>query len=196
MNRWARAAHRSILLARSKALDRPILVEWSFNARCNLTCPFCRGYASTELDATNALQLAAQIAALAPWRVILEGGEPFLRGDLPEVIRVLAEAGIPTTIFTNGTAVRFDWLARLGSASVDVAVSVDAEEPALYRTLRPGADQQSVWRNIRQLGDAGTLSGVVITASKLTSSTALAPAAFRRPQSSQSSRVPSTASSV
>lgn len=148
-------------------MERPLLIDWSFTARCNLTCPFCRGYASTELDATNALQLAAQIAALEPGRVILEGGEPFLRGDLPEVIRVLTEAGIPTTIFTNGTAVRFDWLDRLGSASVDVAVSVDAEEPALYQTLRPGADQQSVWRNIHQLGDAGKLSGVVITASKL-----------------------------
>lgn len=148
-------------------MERPLLIDWSFTSRCNLTCPFCRGYAASELSTPQVLRLAAEMVALGPPRVIIEGGEPFLRPDLPQVIGTLNDGGIATTIFTNGTAVRFDWLTRVDRALVDVAVSVDADEPVLYQRLRPGADQDTVWRAVQHLGDAGLLSGVVVTASRL-----------------------------
>mgnify|MGYP005854419959 CR=1 FL=1 len=148
-------------------LPRPLLVDWSFTSRCNLACPFCRGYSRHELDRERTLALAGEIAALRPERVIIEGGEPFLRAELPEVAATIAAAGIPVTIFSNGTAVRFDWLAELQGLPVDVAVSIDADDEAAYRRARPGADLAAVWHGVRGLRQAGALSGVVITASAL-----------------------------
>lgn len=148
-------------------MERPLLVDWSFTSRCNLTCPFCRGYARSELGRERTLALAAEIAALRPERVIIEGGEPFLRAELPDVAAVIGAAGIPVTIFTNGTSVRFAWLARLRGLPVDVAVSIDADDEATYRQARPGAELAAVWATVARLRESGNLAGVVITASAL-----------------------------
>ncbi len=148
-------------------MERPLLIDWSFTSRCNLACPFCRGYATVELDRQRTVILAAEITALRPERVMVEGGEPFLRAELPEVAELIAGAGIPLTIFSNGTAVRFEWLARLRNLPVDVAVSIDADDESVYRQVRPGADLATVWQTVHRLQESGSLSGIIITASAL-----------------------------
>ena len=79
--------------------------------RCNLRCKFCY----SEGDDRNLLpdpsvehlaRAIGMLASLGAERLVISGGEPFLRDDLPDIARVAATAGIEEiVVLTNGLLV-------------------------------------------------------------------------------------------
>jgi MoaA/NifB/PqqE/SkfB family radical SAM enzyme len=104
---------------------RPIWCSWQVTPRCESTCAFCDHRAEAQdalpdLDTCRAVvrELSSQGALL----VSLSGGEPFLRGDLPELVGLLAASHFPL-LTTDGCLVsparaRAVWEAGLEAASV------------------------------------------------------------------------------
>jgi len=72
--------------------------------------------------------------------VFLQGGEPLLRRDLPEIVEDLEEIGFFITLITNGTKLTQLLLARLARHRVTISVSLDTLDRERYRQIR-GADQ-------------------------------------------------------
>lgn len=112
--------------------------------RCNLTCAGCYSLdehrnrlADAPLpDIKHALEALAEAGAM---QVIVSGGEPFLRDDLPEIVEHAKRAcGIGSvTVLSNGTRMTEDALERLAPNADCVSVSFDgcsASAPAFIRS--------------------------------------------------------------
>jgi organic radical activating enzyme len=71
-------------------------------SRCNTKCRFC--YYPTTRDNTGDPSIWELLmeSAMSPYGVVLTGGEPTMRPDLPEVIRQIRLIGKRVAMFTNG----------------------------------------------------------------------------------------------
>ena len=71
--------------------DAPVYVQFYITARCNLTCQQCNIiYANSdvrECTLEEIKRMADNFAQMGVAMVLLTGGEPFTRQDLPEIIR-------------------------------------------------------------------------------------------------------------
>src|SRR6478672_9110316 len=86
----------------------PIYVQFYITARCNLTCKQCNIiYANSDVrEATldEIKHMADNFAKMGVAMVLLTGGEPFTRQDLPDIIREFESRGIHVRMQTNGLA--------------------------------------------------------------------------------------------
>jgi radical SAM protein with 4Fe4S-binding SPASM domain len=119
-----------------------------------------------DLPTERAQTLVAEIAQLKPGWVIVEGGEPFLRPDILEIIGLMREHQLNVHLITNGT--RFDQglvepLQRLG---VKVMVSIDGATPATYEAIRQGARFEETVASARRYAQAGLLEAINFTTLK------------------------------
>src|SRR5882762_3916296 len=76
------------------------------NFDCNLRCDYCcvRSSPTTprrELGLERVQRIAREAAELAVKEIFVTGGEPFLLGDIDEILLVCGAAA-PTTVLTNG----------------------------------------------------------------------------------------------
>ena len=84
--------------------------------------------------------------------VLLIGGEPFVRRDLPEIVRAFTEVGIHVRLQTNGLATKQALEACIANGAKDISISLDS--------LRPGKqDNHKRWLR-QKLGEGHPLHGV------------------------------------
>ncbi len=131
------------------SVPAPHLISWNLTRRCNLACAHCyldavqRGQARDDVDSDAAREVIAQIAPLAPGAMlVLTGGEPLMRRDLPELIRAAAASGLAPVVGTNGTLLDPRRAAALRAAgALGVGVSLDSATAGFHDRLRgqPGA---------------------------------------------------------
>ncbi len=131
--------------------------------RCNMNCPLC--YASAGGDAPDPdrdaveRQLAALMAAAGPANVQLSGGEPTLRGDLPEIIRRAHAMGFPfVQVNSNGLRLAREqgYARRLKEAGLNlVYLQWDSLRDEVYHVLRGGPYLEDKERAVRNCVEAG-----------------------------------------
>jgi Fe-coproporphyrin III synthase len=153
----------------SSAADRRPVVVWSVTRACNLACRHCYATAKRrpgpdELTETETRELLDDLSAYGVPAVLVSGGEPLVRADLPDLIAYGVERGLRFTLSTNGTLIDAN-MARVlaGVGIVYVGVSLDGPKQ-LHDRLRcqPGAWCGSV-AALYNLGDAGVRRGVRFT---------------------------------
>ncbi|HHL39070.1 MAG TPA: radical SAM protein [Deltaproteobacteria bacterium] len=122
----------------------PFLISWNITRRCNLRCGHCYLDAdelggADPVDTVRALGFVDEIADLTPGgaMLILTGGEPLLREDLPEISSHAAARGLVVVVGTNGTLLDDRSVAMLRDGGVaGVGISVDSASPAVHDRLR------------------------------------------------------------
>ena len=130
---------------------RPRYLRLSITARCNLSCMYCRpkgngadtGY-SDELTPEQLQAIVRAAVAEGVTKVRLTGGEPLLRDDLEEAVRLTsAVPGVgETTLTTNGIGLA-ERAHALKDAGLDrVNVSLDTLKPERFRQIS-GADHHA-----------------------------------------------------
>lgn len=113
--------------------DAPVYVQFYVTARCNLTCEQCNIiYANSdvrECTIDEIKRIADNFADMGVAIVLLTGGEPFARKDLPEIIYAFESRGVHVRMQTNGFASE-DQIARAVEAGgKDISISLDSLEP-------------------------------------------------------------------
>jgi len=112
--------------------------------RCNLKCHFCglwRNADNHELYLENYVTVANILKQLGIARVVITGGEPFLRQDLVEIISIFSRSGFSTTLLTNGTLTTTSKLERLKAAGLnDIGISLDTLNPEIQNSICGGKD--------------------------------------------------------
>jgi MoaA/NifB/PqqE/SkfB family radical SAM enzyme len=113
-------------------LRRPFSLLVQVTNRCNMRCSFCDFWPNAaakkdELTASDYERVAEELAGLGCFAVSIEGGEPFVRPDLVEIVRAFSKKHV-TMLFTNGWYVtpenaRELWNAGLAHASVSIDYS-------------------------------------------------------------------------
>lgn len=115
--------------------NSPVYVQFYVTARCNLTCEQCNIiYANSdvrECSLDEIKQIADNFASMGVAIVLLTGGEPFARKDLPQIIYAFESRGVHVRMQTNGYASE-DQIARAVEAGgKDISISLDSLNPIL-----------------------------------------------------------------
>ena len=131
----------------SRFLGRPFYARFHVSYRCNYRCGMCSVHtqadAFPELEPARIAVVAERLRALGARHIVLTGGEPFLRRDLPEIVALFARRGFSVRIQTNGgpQVTRAALAAVAAAGARDLSVSVDtldagAPGPHLRRPRR------------------------------------------------------------
>jgi pyrroloquinoline quinone biosynthesis protein E len=113
-----------------------LLAELTY--RCPLHCPYCSNpteFSSTEgeLATFEWRRVLGEAGDLGVLHVHFSGGEPLLRPDLPEMVRLARAAGLYTNLLTSGiglTPARGERLRNAGLDSVQISFQADEAEAA------------------------------------------------------------------
>jgi SynChlorMet cassette radical SAM/SPASM protein ScmE len=121
----------------------PRSLDLEITSRCNLRCAYCYYFdnpdvAYADLPTGEWLKFLDELGRLAVMRVTLQGGEPFARGDLTEIIRGVVGNRMRYSILTNGTLVTDETAAFIAhSGRCDfVQVSIDGSRAAIHDKTR------------------------------------------------------------
>lgn len=109
--------------------NAPVYVQFYITARCNLTCEQCNIiYANSDVrEATldEIKRIADNFAEMGVAIVLLTGGEPFARKDLPEIIRAFESRGVHVRMQTNGYATEEQIIQAIEAGGKDISISLD-----------------------------------------------------------------------
>lgn len=115
--------------------DQPVYVQFYVTARCNLACEQCNIiYANSdvsEISLEGVKKIAENLEKIGVSIVLLTGGEPFIRKDLPEIVREFASRGIHVRIQTNGLASESALTAARDAGAHDISISLDSIHPGV-----------------------------------------------------------------
>lgn len=95
-----------ILASKATGRYRPLQMQISLTNQCNLKCSYCYAmYPEREhkdLDTADLKKLITEMAEAGTKRINLVGGEPLLRKDIGEIIRLVKSLGMQCAMTTNG----------------------------------------------------------------------------------------------
>ncbi len=132
-----------LTLARAALFQNaPVYVQFYVTARCNLTCQQCNIiYANSdvrECTLDDVQRIADNFSRLGVAIVLLTGGEPFVRQDLPEIIRAFSSRGIHVRMQTNGLATEERIQAAIAAGGRDISISLDSLWPGNQEDINGG----------------------------------------------------------
>ena len=128
----------------SRFLGRPFYARFHVTYRCNYRCGMCgvhgREGEYPELPLKDIATVAERVRWLGARHVVLTGGEPFLRRDLPQIVAEFSRRGFSVRIQTNGgPQVTREALAAVAAAGAqDISVSVDTLDVELQDEICRG----------------------------------------------------------
>ncbi len=120
---------------------KPVWCMWQVTYRCNFRCSFCNYWQlasdrSRELTPELFEAGARNLKKIGTMMISLAGGEPTLREDLPEIVRVLSRHHF-VFVTTNGWLVTPEKAKALFDAGIyGVSVSVDFADPKKHDERR------------------------------------------------------------
>lgn len=147
------AGGRTLLVRRGRTPDPALTLGadrmpgarlWIYtNFHCNLACDYCcvassPKAAKRELGAELISRLAVQAADWGVRELYLTGGEPFLLGDITQIVGSCA-AALPTTLLTNGMLFRGNGLRALQAmprTGFALQISVDSATAEIHDSHR------------------------------------------------------------
>jgi cyclic pyranopterin phosphate synthase len=145
--------------------ERPITyLRISVTDRCSLRCLYCVPAEGAPHRPKRALLTAGQIAdaaraavGLGVRKIRLTGGEPLMRRDIVDIVRVLAAIdGLEHLAMTTNAVLLSPLAAKLREAGLgSVNVSLCALDPARYRELTRVGDFHEALAGLRAALDAG-----------------------------------------
>ncbi|HSS64485.1 MAG TPA: radical SAM protein [Gammaproteobacteria bacterium] len=147
---------------RIDGLKAPLLVSWQITRDCDLCCLHCCTESAPgkplpdELSASEAIEIAHDIARSEVPYAMLCGGEPLTVPYFFELAETLGQAGVQLKLETNGQL--FDEsvaerLARLPIRSVQISLDGDSQE--IYARQRPGGSLEKAHAACRAVRAAG-----------------------------------------
>jgi len=141
---WLWRAFRLLPVARGATgmgcIGFPTHPVWEITNRCNFRCSHCHTGESQLKEPTTkeAKEIISQISKIKEFKMlVITGGEPLLREDLPEIILTSKKAGLPVVIATNGSLLTLERAQELKKAGVvGIALGIDGATSEIHEGLR------------------------------------------------------------
>jgi len=143
----------------------PTAVTFAVTARCPCTCYHCsadRRPRDGELSTSEVKHAVDQCVDLMVGSIVLTGGEPMARDDLPELVSHIAMREATPQIFTSGYYLDRDSARVLKEAGLEVAfISLDSPDGAVHDKGRgvPGLFDRAC-QGLRAAGEEGISTGI------------------------------------
>lgn len=139
-----------------------LTIDLELSRRCNLRCIYCYSNGGEaleqELSFGEICGLIDQAIDLGIKRVsIVGGGEPLIYPDFFRIAGYLKEKGMPTVVFTNGTAITEEVAVRLSEFELAVVVKLNSFDNEIQDYLAGGikGTLKKIIQGIQNLLDAG-----------------------------------------
>lgn len=128
--------NKTIFLALKSVITRrnPFYVQFALSKYCNLNCKMCQAVESRkddqELGLNEIEELAGILSKIGAVFLILTGGEPLLREDLVEIVKIFTMKGISVRLQTNGIGIYAEKIKLLVKAGLkNVTISLESLFP-------------------------------------------------------------------
>ena len=153
---------------------RPVIV-WNVTRRCNLKCVHCYAHAKdipfdNELSTLEGKNLIDDLARFGVPVLLLSGGEPLIRKDLPELAAYAVKKGMRAVISTNGTLITQEIARTLKNIGLSyVGISIDGMEEINDRFRGVKGAFKAALDGIENCKSAGIKVGLRFTINRLNS---------------------------
>ena len=150
---------------------RPVVV-WNITRRCNLKCIHCYAQAKdqafdNELTTDEGKNLIDDLSQYKVPVLLLSGGEPTIREDLPDLAAYAIEKGMRAVISTNGTLITQQMARVLKDIGLSyVGISLDGMEKIHDRFRGVKGAFRAALEGIKNCQDAGIKVGLRFTINK------------------------------
>ena len=142
----------------SKVMCTPRSLDIEITARCNLRCHYCYFFNNSaieyrDLPTIEWLAFFEELGSLGVMNVILAGGEPFIREDLPLLLEGIVRNRMRFSFLSNGAMIDDEiaaFIARTGRCDY-VQVSVDGSCAQVHDSCRGNGSFEGAIRGIRTL---------------------------------------------
>jgi len=125
--------------------NAPVYVQFYITARCNLTCEQCNIiYTNSdvrECTLDEIKKIADNFAKMGVAIVLLTGGEPFARKDLPDIIYAFESRGVHVRMQTNGFASEEQIIKCIEAGGKDISISLDSLQPGRQDKINGGFNE-------------------------------------------------------
>ena len=153
-----------------RLMRTPKKMNISITKRCNLRCRDCyhfdsAGDAGDDLSAQEWICFFEELNRCAVTEVTLAGGEPFIRGDLKEIIGGIVSNRMRFTILSNGTLIDDEMAAFLASTGRCnfVQISIDGSMPESHDAMRGKGSFVKALEGLMTLRRNGVRAAVRVT---------------------------------
>jgi SynChlorMet cassette radical SAM/SPASM protein ScmE len=153
-----------------RLMRTPKKVDIAITNRCNLRCRYCYHFESAgdvegDLSTAAWLQFFEELNRCAVTEVTLAGGEPFIRGDLKEIISGIVRNRMRFQILSNGTLIDDEMAAFLASTKRCnyVQVSIDGSMPGTHDVMRGKGSFAKALQGLMTLRRHGVHAAVRVT---------------------------------
>ena len=154
----------------STVMRTPRSLDIEITSKCNLRCRYCYFFDNShvpyeDLPTQEWLQFFDELGACSVMRVTLQGGEPFLRPDLRELISGIVANRMRFSILSNGTLIESaiaSFIAGTGRCDM-VQVSIDGSQPATHDAGRGAGAFDKAVKGLKALQQAGVRVGARVT---------------------------------
>lgn len=130
----------------------PYYIQYYITGRCNLMCRQCNIVETNsripEMDLAHIRRTADNLKKIGAGIVLLTGGEPFIRPDLPDIVDIFVSRGMDVRLQTAGTrfATEEKLRACYDAGARDINVSLDSLDFAKFDYINavPGSAQNAI----------------------------------------------------
>ncbi len=151
-------------------MKTPRSVDLLITGRCNLRCKYCSHFTSgadveEDLPTEEWLRFFQVLNRAMVMDVCLQGGEPFVREDIKELIEGIVRNGMRFTILSNGTLITDDmakFLASTGRCNY-VQVSIDGSVAETHDVCRGAGNFDLAVNGLKLLRKHGVSAAVRVT---------------------------------
>lgn len=149
-------------------LSSPVTVFLNITNACNLRCVYCSADSGVpspeELSPDELHGLIDEMVGLKVCKVIVTGGEPFVRTDIFDLLDHMLEGGLVVSILSNGTMIRPRVAQRLVARRLtDISISLDGITPAVHDLTRGEGAFERTLAGVRTLLDHGVKPVILVT---------------------------------
>lgn len=161
------------LTADDHARPRPVNAVWEITLRCDLACGHCGSRAGRarvgELSGDELMAVADALIRLQTRQVTLIGGEAYLRPEVFDLIRHIADHGVRVAMQTGGRGVTASLARRLAAAGLS-AMGVSIDGPAEVHDVQRGArgSHAAALAALGHAADAGMVTSSAMQLNRLT----------------------------
>lgn len=156
-NEWVKTLH-------------PDTVVWEITLACNMRCIHCGSSAGpltkrkNELTTDEAIDVIEQLKEIGTRRVVLSGGEPFMRMDWESLAKKIVEMEMIPCFISNGFLINELTAHKIKSiecSGLHVGLSIDGDEKTHDYIRQTKGSFRRVTRSLEILMETGVLTSVI-----------------------------------
>ncbi len=137
-SKYYKSVSKSYYAMNDKGMEKRNYYNIYVTLNCNLCCPICLTTAHRDYDEPSLDQIQSWVSGLKNTKIGLWGGEPTVREDLPEIIKIIKKSGNSPALYSNGIKlISKKYIQSLIDAGLEIVhMQFDGFDDNAYKVLR------------------------------------------------------------